>query len=209
MPLAACGGGAGGVIVFPPTTLGDGTASYAELQDDLLNFDAYRANGESPSLPDSGNATYGGTMVVADDLYNGGGQYINGSIIIDGNPISPDGYVGEVSLTANFTGGGGASVSGTVTNFYGTTINTTTGALTGSTGSVTGDLTLANGTFPDAAMVGPTMDVTGDLAGMTAGGQLIFGFYGPDGQSILAESLAAGGMTLVTFNTDARLSARQ
>ena len=204
--LTACGGGGGGTITFPPTTLGGGTASYAQLQNDVLNFNSYRANGVSSSLPSSGSANYGGTMVVADDLYNGSATLINGNIIVDTTPISANGYLGEVSLTANFSGGGG-SVSGTVTNWYGTTLNTTTGAATGSTGAVSGSLSLTGGSFTGTN--GFTMNVGGSLAGETAGGQLIVGFFGPNGQSILAESQPTGGMTLNSVNTDARLSARQ
>jgi hypothetical protein len=201
--LTACGGGGAG------STIGSGTSSYAVLAADSLNFNLTRALGPSASLPGSGSATYGGSMVVADDLYGGPVTFINGDVfLVEDADYAASGYIGEVSLTADFTGGGAASVTGTVTNFYDTTIDTVTGALTGTTGNVPGDLVLSNGAYPDASPGGPTMDVAGNLDGMTASGTLIFEFFGPNGTAILGESLAAGGMTLDGANTDARLTSR-
>ena len=65
---------------------------------------------------------------------------------------------------------------------------------------------LAGGTYPDAPDA--TLDVTGTLDGMTAGGELIFDFFGPDGSAILGESLTPGGMTLDGVLTDAKLTSR-
>lgn len=197
--LSACGGGAGG-------GLGGGNATYAVLAADYLNFDLNRALGVSPSLPAAGSANYGGSMVVAEDLYGGAGTYINGDVLVDDADYAASGYIGEVALTADFTGGNTATVSGTVTNFYDTSINTVTGALTGTTGNVPGALTLTNGTYPDGG--DPTMDVAGAIDGQAAGGSLIFEFFGPNGSAILGESLAAGGMTLGGANTDAKLTSR-
>ena len=83
--LAACGGGGSG------STIGSGTSTYAVLAADTLNFELNRALGISPSLPGAGSADYGGSMVVADDLYNIAGVYINGTVVVDGDPISPSG----------------------------------------------------------------------------------------------------------------------
>ncbi|MGI9394884.1 MAG: hypothetical protein ACR2OY_09580 [Boseongicola sp.] len=197
--LAACSGGAGG-------GLGGGNATYAVLAADYLNFDLNRALGVSPSLPGAGSASYGGSMVVAEDLYGGNGVYINGDVLIDDADYAASGYIGEASLTADFTGGGTATVSGTVTNFYDTSIDTVTGALTGTTGGVPGTVTLSNGAYPGGG--DPTMDVTGSIDGQAAGGSMIFEFFGPSGSAILGESLATGGMTLGGVNTDARLTSR-
>lgn len=205
--LTACGGGGGGGggTTVPPSNLGDMTGSYGELANEFPNIQIYFDAGLPSSLPGGNNVEYGGSMLIAEDLYNGNSTYINGTTLIDTQAgVSSSGYIGEVLLTANF---GGGSVTGSVDNFFATDINAANGP-NGSNGALSGSsLTLSNGTINGTNTF--DMDVSGSIDSMTADGELIVRFFGPGGQFVLAESVLDNGLTLDGDHFDVRMGARQ
>jgi len=199
--LSACGGGAGG------PGIGDGDATFDELVADQGNFALLEALGKTGILPGAGTATYGGSMLIAEDLYNTGAGFrtmVDGTLFNDPDGFSTTGYIGEASITADF---GTGDVDGTVTNFYGANIDGVTGALTSSAGATAPtDMITLDGTAATPHFVATAAGTVDTLA---VGGVIAMGFYGPGAFGVLGESTPVNRMTLGGVDVDARLTARQ
>ncbi|MGI9388859.1 MAG: hypothetical protein ACR2O1_02280 [Boseongicola sp.] len=198
--LAACGGGSDG------PGIGDGDATFGELVADQANFAILEGLGKTPVLP-GGAATYGGSMLIAEDLYNTGAGFrtmVDGTVFGDPDGFSTTGYIGEASLTADFATGDG---DGTVTNFYEATIDGVTGALTGSVGATAPtDMITLDGTAATPFFVATA---TGTVDAMPVAGVIAMGFDGPGAVGVLGESTPINRMTLDGDDVDARLTARK
>ncbi len=203
LALTACGGGGGGGSSnLPGTNLGDFSAEPSEMVDAFDNFGAIRATGETSAaqLPNGGSAEFGGAIVISPDLYNSGTIItVTGDTIIDNVPgFAPSGYVGEVSLTADFSSTS-RTVSGQASNFFATTFNKSTGAAQSFGSSVGGTLNLSSGSVSDAEYAAtevPLDVVSGNIGGLSTTGTIPTTFFA-NGQGILGE----GGGTLTVDGT--------
>ena len=189
--LTACGGGGDGGTSLPSSGLGDMTASSTELVTALQNFRSIQSAGltSAAALPDSGTAQYGGAIVISPDLYpNGGVTTVTGVSFIDSTTpaFAGGGYIGEVELTASFAPTS-RTLSGTASNFYGTTFNTTSGAVLTTT-PVAGSLALS-GSATDAqypTTTGLSIGVNGTINGDAVTGSIPSVFFA-NAQGILGE----------------------
>ena len=194
--LTACGGGGGSSTGLPSSGLGDMTASGAELVSALDNFSSVARTGETSAaqLPNGGTATYGGAVVISEDLYNSGTIItVTGDQIIDNVPgFATSGYFGEVELTANFSDTT-RTLSGSASNFHTATFNGTNGSVTSIASSpITGTINLtatANDTQYTATEL--PLAVSGNIGGLTTTGTIPSTFFA-NAQGVLGE----GGGTL-------------
>lgn len=137
--LLAAGGGGGGTDTTPPDPVTQSDAYYRYIEpkfvamDTLLNGNSSTGqtamnNTAFKTMPTTGTANFTGYagLTVDDPTTN------QPSIHVDGTAV----------VTANFAT---ASVSGSMTNFVGTTVDNTTHDLAGPAASYAGTLTLTNG----------------------------------------------------------------
>ncbi|NNL17943.1 MAG: hypothetical protein HKP37_04285, partial [Boseongicola sp.] len=109
--LMACGGGGGTLGGGPDLSAGPG--SYADLDIEVDRFASYVGNPDSTVFPDA-SIEFDGVLLMGTDL---------ATAIVDGDGTDPDGYLGQVNLTADLTVATGFGVTGTASNFYNTSID--------------------------------------------------------------------------------------